>query len=110
LESPEIYFIDFVDISHKGKGTRFDVSSLLLEVCEPGSVKAVAAVSSTPYAYGIKKLDDGIFEVNTLEDCEMELTIMVRGTRLGFGGRRFARRTQAEYLKNTQFWREASGG
>jgi hypothetical protein len=104
LESPEVIFLDVKKFKHVGTVSSFDVDPMFVEVCEPDSIIATSAVADIPVSVGVSKLPQNRFMVITSETCTANVNIVLMGTRKGFGGRRFAKKTRAEYERNTRFW------
>jgi len=98
--------VDVLEIDHNGTSTRFSVDPLLVEVCEPFTLRAVSAIPGFPVAVGVTKdwNKDGEFELRTERNIRTSVTVMVIGVRKGFLGRRFKEMTQADYDKGLRMW------
>ena len=106
VESPEVLFLDAVTFSHAGVVSEHEIDARLLEVCEPGSVRAFAPTVNCPVPIGVQ-VRDSVVVVRTMHREELDISVILIGTRLGFGEYRFPVRTESQYRTNLKFWERA---
>jgi hypothetical protein len=107
IEAPEVLLYDVMCLLHTGRKSTAHIDPLFMEVCEPGSIKVVSVVPDKPVSVGARVVDD-VVKAETERDKVTTLTFMLCGTRKGFAGRRFEKKTEKEYQRNIKFWREAT--
>jgi len=107
IESPEVLFVDKMDVEVSDSTSVFVVDPIFVEVCEPGTIRVVSATPSLPVAFGARMLGTGSFEIR-VSDCRetVRFALLLCGIRKGFLGRRFSERTEEECRRNTEFWKK----
>jgi hypothetical protein len=101
-EMPEARFEDVVEIQMTDRThRRLRLDDVFLQVCEPGSVKAVSACPSHAAAVGARIEGDHL--VVEVQGETTSVTVVVSGVRKGHHYR-FRRHTEDEMHKNESFW------
>ncbi len=112
VEMPEVYFEDFLTIKagnqgHQSHTVLGEIDPLFLQVCEEGTIKATAAMPSHPTNVGAK-VQGPVVEVSvegaSIQSREVDIIVRLSGIRAGMVGRRFAKRTYQQMVKNNNFW------
>ena len=112
VEMPEVYFEDFLTIKagnqgHQSHTVLKEIDPLFLQVCEEGTIKATAAMPSFPANVGAK-VQGPVVEVSvegaSIQSREVDIIVRLSGIRAGMVGRRFAKRTYQQMVKNNNFW------
>ncbi len=112
VEMPEVYFEDFLTIKagnqgHQSHTVLGEIDPLFLQVCEEGTIKATAAMPSHPANVGAK-VQGPVVEVSvegaSIQSREVDIIVRLSGIRAGMVGRRFAKRTYQQMVKNNNFW------
>lgn len=103
-EMPEVRFEDIltVELGRCGIGTSV-IDPIFLRVCEPGSIKVISAVSTTPTALGAWVEDGKVFVRAADIATRGVATVKISGIRRGHKSR-FTRYTHEHYVKNLHFW------
>ncbi len=116
MEMPEVYFEDLVMVKAGNQGSHSHVVTVqidktFLQVCEPDSIKVTAAMPSIPVIVGAKIQGPSLVvsaKGDELIDEEFDIVLRLSGIRAGMVGRRFAKRTYDQMVKNNRFWEQWS--
>ena len=112
VEMPEVYFEDFLTIKagnqgHQSHTVLKEIDPLFLQVCEEGTIKATSTQPSLPANVGAK-VQGPVVEVTvegaSIQSREVDIIVRLSGIRAGMVGRRFAKRTYDQMVKNNNFW------
>jgi len=116
VEMPEVYFEDFMTVKAGNQGhqshivTR-EMDSTFMQVCEPGTIKVTSTQPSLPVPVGARVQGPSVeIEVSgePIQNSEVDVTVRLSGIRAGMVGRRFAKRTYDQMVKNNRFWEQWS--
>ena len=82
-----------------------EIDPQFLAVCEPGTIRAVGHTTTEPAVAGIN-IDGSVVRVSFSHTTPVPeaITIKLSGTRKGFAGRRFKKRSAEEARANDDFW------
>lgn len=105
VESPEVWITDTLEMTVCG-GDALPLPPLLLEICEPGSVRVASVVAATAVPVGASV--QGGYIVFDTPGLAVRVCVIVQGIRAGFAGVRFPARTQKQMERNNAHWREIS--
>ncbi len=116
VEMPEVYFEDIMVLKAGNQGAQsivveVSMDKTFVQVCEPGTIKVTGAMPSVPALVGAKVQGPAVVLAMRGEDlAEQEVDVVVRlsGIRAGMVGRRFAKRTYDQMVKNNRFWEQWS--
>ena len=112
VEMPEVYFEDFMVIKAGEHDSDSQVVSALLDktfmqVCEPGTIRVTSLTPSVPVQIGAT-IRGPVIEVHLegerVRTHGIEVCARISGVRKGMAGRRFAKRTYEQMMKNNAFW------
>lgn len=112
VEMPEVYFEDIMVLKAGNQGHQSHVAAALidktyLQVCEPGTIRVTGAMPSVPAQIGAK-VKGSVVEVHLkgedIADQDVEVSVRLSGIRAGMVGRRFAKRSYDQMIKNNRFW------
>jgi hypothetical protein len=115
--SPEAYAVigQVKDPQEQIKRVQVQLDPLFVMACEPGTIKAVSAISSRIAALSAVVSNDLLLiDMAELPDHQHDLnklitiTVTLSGIRAGRGGVRFPRYTHEEMVRNDQFWASAT--
>jgi hypothetical protein len=101
-----------VKVGNYGQATHsvvVKIDEMFINVCEPESIKAVAALPSLPLIIGAKVSGENLYvevEGQNLINHEIEIVVRISGIRLGSKGKRFAAHSYDDMVKNNSFWRK----
>jgi hypothetical protein len=116
VEMPEVYFEDFMTVKAGNQGHQShivtkEMDSTFMQVCEPGTIKVTAAMPSVASQVGAKVQGPTVeveVEGRNIQNREVDITVRLSGIRAGMVGRRFAKRTYDQMVKNNRFWEQWS--
>ena len=116
VEMPEVYFEDFMTVKAGNQGHQShivtkEMDSTFMQVCEPGTIKVTAAMPSVAAQVGAKVQGPTVeveVEGRNIQNREVDITVRLSGIRAGMVGRRFAKRTYDQMVKNNRFWEQWS--
>lgn len=114
VESPEVWFDDVMTVAVTGNLTKVSVDKLFCEVVDIRSIVVVSVIPNRPSLAGADVFTDGLscdlwLMISVPDNAPMptKLTVTIRGIRKGRRGVRFPEFTEAQMLKNGDFWRSA---
>lgn len=107
IESPEVLFIDVMQVELKHYETFFDPDPVFADVCEPGSLRLLGIVPEQPVSVG-GCVHEGQLKLTAL--CPCRVTVTLAGIRKGAAGVRFPEFTAEQKKSNDAFWAQAHGG
>jgi hypothetical protein len=116
VEMPEVYFEDFMTVKAGNQGHQShivtkEMDSTFMQVCEPGTIKVTSTQPSLPVPVGARVQGPSVeIEVSgePIQNSEVDVTVRLSGIRAGMVGRRFAKRTYDQMVKNNRFWEQWS--
>ena len=108
IESPEVFFVDVLSVTHEDYKSRHAIDSMFREVVEQDTIQVVSAVPSRPIPIGVVYRNGFVF-IETEVDVPMTINVTISGVRLGFKDRRFEEFTEEEANRNNRFWAKAYG-
>ena len=116
VEMPEVYFEDFMTVKAGNQGHQShivtkEMDSTFMQVCEPGTIKVTAAMPSVAAQVGAKVQGPTVeveVEGRNIQNRDVDITVRLSGIRAGMVGRRFAKRTYDQMVKNNRFWEQWS--
>jgi hypothetical protein len=111
---PEVYFEDLMTVKAGNQGECNHVATSLIDktfmqVCEPGTIKVTSTQPSLPVPVGAKIQGPVVLvevEGERIKDEEIDVVVRLSGIRAGMMGRRFAKRTYEQMIKNNAFWEQ----
>lgn len=111
---PEVYFEDIMTIKAGNQGCQShivskEIDSMFMQVCEPGTVKVTSTQPSVPVPVGAKVQGPLVLvelEGQRVQNTEIDVVVRLSGIRAGMVGRRFAKRTYDQMIKNNKFWEQ----
>lgn len=104
VESPEVLFLDFIEVELREGENDVRIDTQFIGVCEPGSMKVVAITPHKPANVGGYVVGD---RLKITSGCETRAVVMLKGIRKSAGGVRFPAFDDAAKTHNDEFWQRA---
>ena len=104
VESPNVKFKDVIDFRARGGETDFVLDPIFVNVCEPESISVVSIVSDNAEWISANVVENRILVSRSMKENE-HVCVVVEGTRKGFSGVRFSKKTQKQAEDNDKMWR-----
>ena len=109
IEAPEVLFFDV--ISTNLKDTQFkeiEIDPIFIESCVENSIKVISSSCDHPCSVGAK-IEKGNIKIRIIPigsiPPEVEVNLMISGTRKDFKDHRLAKKTKDQYNMNENFWK-----